>query len=96
MKYLLTFIYVIVGKIFLFTYFDPKFFGYTIQYYFSTSVFYLILLGFIAISIRSILNRKVDNDRINILLSLVIFVGFCFLTLYIGKYIVENHMAHLL
>lgn len=96
MIYLLTLIYIIIGKVILFAYFDPKFFGYTIQYYLSTSIFYLLLLGFIIISIRSILSRKVDNGRINTFLSLAIFVGFCCLALYIGKYIVENHMAHLL
>ncbi|MBG9776115.1 membrane protein [Brevibacillus laterosporus] len=94
MKYLLTLIYVIAGKVLLYTYFDPKFFGYTIQYYLSTSIFYLILLGFLVISIRRILKRKVDNDRINILLSLAIFISFCFLSLFIGEYIVKNHMAH--
>ncbi|TPG83023.1 hypothetical protein EEL32_18120 [Brevibacillus laterosporus] len=92
MKYLITFIYIVVGKILLFTCFDPKFFGYTIQYYFSISIFYLILLGIIVISIKRILNKKVDNDRTNVFLSLAIFVSYCFLTLYVGKYI-ERHNA---
>ncbi|GIN99799.1 hypothetical protein J5TS2_04680 [Brevibacillus halotolerans] len=96
MKYLLTFIYILIGKVILFAYFDPKFFGYTIQYYLSTSIFYFILLGLIVISIKGILNRKIDDDRKNIILSLAIFIGFCFLAFYLGEYIIENHMAHLL
>lgn len=96
MIYLLTCIYIVIGKVILFAYFDPKFFGYTIQYYLSTSIFYLILLGFIIISIRGILNRKIDNDRKNIILTLAIFIVFCSLAFYLGEYIVENHMAHLL
>lgn len=96
MKYLLTFIYILIGKVILFAYFDPKFFGYTIQYYLSTSIFYFILLGLIVISIKGILNRKIDDDRKNIILSLAIFIGFCFLVFYLGEYIIENHMAHLL
>ncbi|OAJ72454.1 hypothetical protein AYJ08_18325 [Brevibacillus sp. SKDU10] len=96
MKYLLTFIYILIGKVILFAYYDPKFFGYTIQYYLSTSIFYFILLGLIVISIRGILNRKIDDDRKNILLSLAIFIGFCILAFYLGEYIIESHMAHLL